>query len=191
MFHKVKTLLEKSLSPGLFGHCTRVADCAAELASREGLSADTLRLAGLLHDCARELPLQEQRKLVEEDGIEVDTSVFNSTDLLHSYAGSVLARKQYGIESDTIIRAVRSHTLGCEDPTTADVIVFLADKIEPARGYDGVEEVRELAQTDCFLAAMKFCEIRDEFLREKGVSPHPVTEKFRAALVCLTRKALK
>ncbi len=51
--------LKNMLTEARFYHCLRVAEEAQRLASRWGEEESKLYIAGLLHDCARDLPYQE------------------------------------------------------------------------------------------------------------------------------------
>ena len=51
-----RKLLESRLKPSRYRHSLGVADTAAFLAGRFGVDVEQARLAGLLHDCAREFP---------------------------------------------------------------------------------------------------------------------------------------
>ena len=62
----IKKDLEKRLSKKRFIHSSGVADSAVKLAKRYGADPGQALLAGWIHDCAKELSLQDMQKIVED-----------------------------------------------------------------------------------------------------------------------------
>ena len=48
----------------------------------------------------------------------------------HAPAGAILAKEEFNICDDEILSAIRWHTLGKEDMTDFEKIIYLADKME-------------------------------------------------------------
>ena len=68
--------------------------------------------------------------------------------------GAVVAEREFGVRDPNVLSAIRCHTTGKVGMLPLDMIVYLADKIEPSRrSYPALEKVRELAQSD-LVAAM-------------------------------------
>ena len=94
--------------------------------------------------------------------------------LLHAKIGADMVKKKYGFTRE-MQEAIKHHTVGNEYMSMLDKIVFVADKIDETREFDGVEELRELAMQDidsCVLV------ILDEAIKKsinKGVLIHPNT----------------
>ena len=65
----------------------------------------------------------------------------------------IYAREHYGITDDSILSAIRYHTTGREEMTPLEKILYLADKLEPARDYSDLAELRALALKDLDAAA--------------------------------------
>ncbi|MBQ2086692.1 MAG: HD domain-containing protein, partial [Selenomonas sp.] len=71
-YESMRSLLQKSLKPSRYEHSLGVAETAAALARRFGVAEEQARVAGLLHDCAREFPNEnliaeaEARQIVVE-----------------------------------------------------------------------------------------------------------------------------
>ena len=53
--------------------------------------------------------------------------------------GAYFAEHKYGITDPEILEAIRLHSTGAPDMTELDMVVYLADLIEPGRDFDGVE----------------------------------------------------
>ena len=98
-----------------------------------GLDPVKAEAAGLLHDCAKCLPLPEMQRICREHALTQDTSLLESGNLLHSIAGAYLAGSQYHMNDPDVLQAIACHTTGKVGMTELDMAVFLADKIEPSR----------------------------------------------------------
>lgn len=135
--------LQKRLSPKRFTHSLGVAKTAVLLARQYGVDEETAYIAGLAHDCAKELPLPIMQQVVNEAGLLIDPYMLASTALLHGAAGAVVAANRYGIDDEDILEAIRVHTTGKVGMTALEKIIFLADYIEPSRTYPAVTAIRE------------------------------------------------
>jgi predicted HD superfamily hydrolase involved in NAD metabolism len=126
---ELKEMLGKNINPRLLCHCIGTMEEAERIALKYGADPEKAKKAGLLHDCAK-------------------SKGSDSDNLLHSKKGAQLARTLYNIDDDEILDAIRFHTTGREGMTLLEKIIFIADKIEPSRNYEGVEELRSLAYKD-------------------------------------------
>ena len=125
--------MEKELGYGRFIHSLGVADIAAGLAMRYGIDQDRAFLAGILHDCAKCMSLSKMRKVCEKAGMELSSFERESTALLHSKAGCVLARTRYGVTDEDLLNAIAYHTTGRPAMSLLEKIIFTSDYIEPGR----------------------------------------------------------
>jgi predicted HD superfamily hydrolase involved in NAD metabolism len=174
---KAIRLLKASVSPELFCHCESVAAMAAALANELHCNVNNARLAGWLHDCARELQPEELLRRAVSYGIEVDDISRCQPVLLHAPLGAAVAR-EWGIIDAEVLAAIEHHTLGKPGMTLLECIVYVADKIEPGRTYPGVDILREKVRMD-FRTGL--CEIAGQsiyFLLKKKQVIHPTTIAF-------------
>ena len=125
-------------------HTLNVGYLSAELAVRFGADPDKALIAGALHDCAKELDIDSQREMAAD----YCGDLFTDKKLLHSPAGAVFARDGFGEKDREILDAICYHTTGRGSMSALEKIVYLADKIEPARTYMDLEPIREIVKTD-------------------------------------------
>lgn len=183
-YDEMRAILEQRLSPGRYRHSLGVADTAAALARRFGMSEERARVAGLLHDCARayetaQLPAEARRRGIPVGKIEAAMPL-----LLHAYVGAYLIYEVYGVDDAVVAQAVWRHTVGGENMTALDKIVYFADMIEPSRAYPEVEKLRELART-ASLDEMVLAGLTESvrFVIQKGGLLHPDTIAARNELI--------
>ena len=102
--------------------------------------------------------------------------------------GAVVAEREFGVRDPNVLSAIRCHTTGKVGMLPLDMIVYLADKIEPSRrSYPALEKVRELAQSD-LVAAMRYSlESTLAYVRTQKTTPHPTTQRVArlAGAACL------
>lgn len=155
-------------------HTINVGLLSAKYAYIHGADVDKALIAGLLHDCAKELEPQVQRDYAKERSGDT----FADKKLLHSPAGAVFAKKRFDVDDEDILNAITYHTTGHGGATLLDKIVFLADKLEPARTYTDLTEMREVALSDID-AALRLCvgAVRKKF-ETQGRDIHPKTLEF-------------
>ena len=170
--------LSSSMSLKRFTHTLCVAYAARQLARLHGEDEEKAALAGLLHDCAKGMDLKTMQAYVKSLGLKVDKDIFSSGALLHSLAGAHLARQEYGVEDRAVLAAIENHTLGNVPMSKLDMIVYLADKIEPDReNYPGLEEIRRLAQRDLKDALLLSFERTGSYVKERGNVLHPASAR--------------
>ena len=146
----IKKDLKESIGEKLYIHCVNVMNTAVDLAIFYKIDVDKTRIAGFLHDCGK---------------------LFNKKigNLEHASLGAKIAKDKYEIEDKEIIDAILYHTTGRENMTMLEKIIYLADKIEVNRSYDGVDEIRELAYKNIDKAIMKSFESTFRYLKAKNV----------------------
>lgn len=180
---EICTALQATLKPARYTHTLGVAETAKRLAPRYGVDPVRAELAGLLHDCAKYMPIDEMRKLVRGVVPDVDAEELETVSVLHAPAGAVWAAREFGVRDRGILSAIRKHTLGDARMSALDALIYTADFIEPNRTpFPGLEEARSLAETDVFAATRRCAELTNRHLAEQGRQAHPRTLRMLAEL---------
>jgi predicted HD superfamily hydrolase involved in NAD metabolism len=140
--------IKNSISSKRYIHSVNVSTSAAELAVHYGCDAKKAEIAGLVHDCARELNEPLLLDCLAKEEIKADEMALSVKELLHGPAAVHICRKVFLIEDQEILNAVRYHTTGRENMSLLEKIIYVADFIEPGRCFEGVDEIRGLAFED-------------------------------------------
>ena len=190
-YDEMKELLKNSLKKSRYIHSVGVADTAAFLAERFGVSVEKARIAGLLHDCAREFPNEEMEHEADKRGISYGPIEKTMPLLLHGYIGALLISEKYQVNDSEISQAIYRHTVGGEKMTKLDKIIYFADMIEPSRKYPGLEELRRLSR-EASLDEMLLAGLSQSilFVTKKGHLIHPDTVLARNELILAGTKAV-
>ena len=176
-----KELLRLSLkNSNRFAHSLGVEKTAVDLARRFGVSEEKARIAGLLHDCAREFPNDQLISEAQKRGIEIDEVEFATPLLLHAPIGARLIREKYEVDDEEISQAISRHTVAARNMSDLDKIIYFADMIEPNRNYPEVDHLRELSRTvsldEMFLTGLSESIL---FIVAKNALIHPATVESR------------
>lgn len=142
---RIREALKARLSAPRFAHSVGVEMTARDMARRFGADEYVCAVAGLLHDCGRDLDEHTLRRMAREakgSGIDADTP---NAVLLHGWAGARIAAIDFGVDDPRVLSAIEHHTTGAPGMSIEDRIVCLADFIEPGRDFPGVSHLRELA----------------------------------------------
>ena len=181
---KTHTLLERAeafarsrLSKERYEHTLRVADTAEDLALAHDLDADMARLAALLHDAAREMDPEVFLNLANKWRLQVEDLERQSPKLLHGPVAAELARREFGMDNEEVLQAVRAHTTGRPGMGPLALVLYVADKIEPARDYPSVGRLRKLAGEDLNEAAAESLRRAIAHNEERGKATHPASLK--------------
>ena len=160
------------LKPNRVAHVLGCRDTAVRLARHYGVNETHAARAALLHDITKALDGPLQLTLCRGYGIVLDDFSFQNLKTLHALTGSVAAERIFG-EDKPVVDAIRSHTTGKADMNLLEKIIYVADYMEPNRDFEGVEQMRELADTDITAALRMGLNMTVELLikQNRAVSP--------------------
>ena len=178
-------LLKQSLKPGRYIHSVNTMKEAVSLAGYYGEDRELAAVAGLLHDCAKNLKDEETLEYCRTYGIELNELEKRQVFLMHGEVGAILAREKYEVDNKIVLNAIRYHTTGYSEMSMLDKIIFLADYIEPGRTHSEVDNVRKLAYEDINKALIgSFDNIIKYVIHQKGLI-HPNTIEARNNILML------
>ncbi len=172
---EITEYLKNNLSEKRFAHCMGVAKTAKSLAEMWGADSSSAFLAGLVHDCAKEVSYNTAIEKLTESGYAFDGTEKEFAMLIHAPCGAVLAKELFEIEDTEILNAVRYHTVGRPHMTVLEKIIYVADFIEPNRSFKEAEALRKLAFEDLDKAVLREADIVIKFNIDRGKAVHPHT----------------
>jgi nicotinate-nucleotide adenylyltransferase len=146
----VAVYLKKRLDNAKYRHTLGVASVAAALAVKHGADPRRARLAALIHDLGRVIPVAAYSPYFGRARIagmpSKETAAVNPF-LLHSFVSAILAQKIFGIKDKAVLNAAARHTLGCpsKSSTVYDDIIYVADAVAPDRRFPGIDAIRRAA----------------------------------------------
>lgn len=127
---------------GTVATAAQLADCYAPVESAR------VRLAGWIHDVARDWDDARLLAAAEDYGLEVTPVDRAEPVLLHGAVGYALAAEQFGMNDALLREACALHTTGAPGLSTAAKIVFIADLAEPTRRHKRALRLRAIMFDD-------------------------------------------
>ncbi len=164
--------LKKRLTKKRYIHSLHVANLARELAERFGEDIDKAYLAGILHDCAKNIPYEDSIKLCEEFKIELNAVEKKNPVLVHAPLGAEIAKRDFGVLDLDIYNAIKNHTVGRSGMSKLEKIIYVSDVTEKSRSFDGVEKIREALLRDLDKAVLMSLEYSLRFNLKRGSLIH-------------------
>ncbi|MBQ5390228.1 MAG: bis(5'-nucleosyl)-tetraphosphatase (symmetrical) YqeK [Clostridia bacterium] len=102
-----------------------------------------MRISALLHDITKEYDVKRQLQIFTEFGIIFDNVMLASPKVFHAHTAALLIPREFPEFADAeVISAVRKHTTGCADMSVMDMLIYLADYIEPTRKFADCKTLR-------------------------------------------------
>ena len=146
-----RAALAKLVTPARYRHSLATARLALELAPSAGVPPQQAALAGLLHDCARDLSPAALaaycRKRVPQTPL-LKEIIKEAPVLLHTCAGAARARELFGVTDPEVLEAIELHAAGAPGMGPLARLIYLCDLAAPGRGFPESGLVRELAFKD-------------------------------------------
>ncbi|MDO7788262.1 bis(5'-nucleosyl)-tetraphosphatase (symmetrical) YqeK [Desulforamulus aquiferis] len=175
--------LELIMPEERFRHSVGVAQTAEKLALKYNADPDKARLAGLLHDVARDFDDNEMLARAKKAELQISEFGFAMPILLHGPIGAIMAGEEFGITDQEILNAIALHTVGSEYMSQLDKILFVADKIEPNRKFKNVDIIRQQVEMDLDLALISCFDESIRYALKIGCLLHPTSIKARNELL--------
>lgn len=157
---------------------------AEELATIYNVDVENTRLAGLLHDIAKEMTEEESLKYVAENSIAIDDIEKINVSILHGKIGADIAKKKYGV-NEQIQKAIQYHTETNPNMDTLAKIIYVSDKIEKNRKSEkfDLEYERNLAKEDIDAAVLFIIDASIKKVIKKGKLLHPTIVETRNKII--------
>ena len=127
-----------------FSHILGVERCAVSL-GKIFLpdNVDELAAAALLHDVTKEIPTDSQIKMLEESGFDLTEEDKSTEGVLHSFTAPIVIKRDFPqFATKNVLLAVGNHTVGRENMSVFEKIIFISDYAEDTRCYESCKEVR-------------------------------------------------
>ncbi|MGL6064281.1 MAG: bis(5'-nucleosyl)-tetraphosphatase (symmetrical) YqeK [Fusobacteriaceae bacterium] len=183
LIEKLNFELKNRVSKGRYDHTIRVLEQGKIFAKKYNILESRVEIAILLHDFCKEMSSFQLNEICKNKKFSEILGYEKSSEILHGFAASVYGEEKFGIKDEDILNAVKYHTIGRENMSVIEKIVYLSDGIESGRNYPAVEEIRLLSK-DSIDAAI-ICEVDNKikYLTKKNMHIHTNTLKMRDYMV--------
>lgn len=168
-------LIQSKQNEKRFTHSLGVAAMALHLAKTYGADPEKALVAGLCHDITKQIPLEEQEKILRDAQYPGDKEFWEQPQLWHAVSGSYVLRGligEYPELDEEICTACCLHTVGKPAMSKLEAVVYLADMMEPSRVWNGVEKLRAAADISLEGGVALSYKMTLEHLGKNGVPVH-------------------
>ena len=177
-FEKAKIKLMSAVSPKRFKHIMGVVKEAERLSDIWNGDRKKVRVAALLHDCAKGIPQDISLSLCRQYGVNLDEDTLKSPKVIHQFLGEALAKAEYGVSDKEILNAIKYHTTGRENMSITEKIVFCADYTEENRKiHEDLKMARILVDEDLDKAVHFILQSTVDFVKKNNSFLHSLSEK--------------
>ncbi len=178
---QIKDELEKRLTEKRKQHCYYVSEWAGKIAGYDGYSVEKAILAGLLHDVAKQIPVEKLLEMALTNGLIVTTAERNNPHSLHGRVGAVIAEKEFGVTDKEILAAIAYHS-GRPGMGRLEKIVFLSDYMQKLFSW-GVDISPIVKDNGLDAAIMKVMHHVIKYCVDKDIQDEKTFETFDAILL--------
>ncbi len=141
---KLREAIKTRMSEKRFSHTLGVEKCAERLGNLIlPHKTNELRAAALLHDISKEMPIEEQFGILNENAFPLTDEDKETLGVIHSFSAPYVIKDSFSdFATEDILSAVFNHTLGCDRMSTFDKIIFVSDYAEQTRAFESCIAVR-------------------------------------------------
>lgn len=147
MEETIKNDIKQLLSEERYEHSIRTSIKAVELAKKWNEDEKIAEITALAHDMAKEMTKEQYIEYAKKYEINLSEEDILIGVNLHGIIAAKMCKEKY-VFSEEMCNAISYHTTGRVNMTLLDKIIYVADKIEDGREYEGIEELRKLAFID-------------------------------------------
>ncbi|WP_407887607.1 bis(5'-nucleosyl)-tetraphosphatase (symmetrical) YqeK [Levilactobacillus sp. N40-8-2] len=164
--------IAEQLRPKRFQHVLRVEQTALELAATNGVDAEKASIGGLIHDYAKQRPDADFIAAIKTYHLDADLLNYGNA-IWHGLVGAELIKRELHIYDEDVLNAVRHHTTGDVYMTPLEQVVYMADYLEPARDFPGVDEARKITSNNLGAGVAYQAQHTLQYLVENGLPVYP------------------
>lgn len=177
LIHKIDKYLKKHLDKKRYIHTLGVAYTATSLAMIHDVNVERAYIAGLLHDSAKCMETVKKLRKCEKYNVSVSEFEKENPFLLHGKVGAILAEQKFDIDDQDIFNAITFHTTGRPKMSKLEMIIYIADYIEPnRRPIPRIDEIRKLAFVNLEDTMVAILENTLSYLKASGSAIDPMSK---------------
>lgn len=143
LFDEMRGRLKDRVKPSRYMHSLGVSQTAEQLARIYGVDEDDAAIAGLLHDWDKARPVSELRDICKKYKLAGKHVRKRIPGILHSFTAPMSLKSEFPQLTQSQLQAIGRHTCGAEDMEPLDMVVFIADIIEPGRDFPDIDVLRD------------------------------------------------
>lgn len=133
----LSSIIQSHMSEKRYLHSLSVALLCQDLAQAHGLDEKLAYRMGLVHDLCKQMPLAKAKIWMK---YHMPEHMDEPCAIWHGYIGAYEVSHHLAIDNKQIIHAIYHHVKG-NNHGDYNRILYIADKLDPSRGYDSSKEI--------------------------------------------------
>lgn len=183
-FKELKEIVKSKMSLKRYTHTLGVVEMSEKLAKTYNADIEKCKVAALLHDICKEMDMEYIKNICKNNFMnELSEEDLENNEILHGFAGAYYVKNELGINDKEILSAIKYHTVGAENMTSVEKIVYIADAIEYGRNYPSVVKIREETFKNLDRGILMEIEHKEKYLESIGKKSHPNTDKLKKEIL--------
>ena len=183
-FKELKEIVKSKMSLKRFTHTLGVVEMSEKLAKTYNADIEKCKVAALLHDICKEMDMEYIKNICKDNFMnELSEEDLENNEILHGFAGAYYVKNELGINDKEILSAIKYHTIGAENMTSVEKIVYIADAIEYGRNYPSVVKIREETFKNLDRGILMEIEHKEKYLESIGKKSHPNTDELTKEII--------
>ncbi|MDR2867810.1 MAG: bis(5'-nucleosyl)-tetraphosphatase (symmetrical) YqeK [Acholeplasmatales bacterium] len=164
-----KILVDFHHDPLRYQHLLNVQELGVKLARKYGASIYKVKTACLLHDITKDESLEFHKYYTDP----LDFAQYqHSIGILHSFSGANFIKSKFKIKDQTILYAIKAHTIGSTDHNLTSMILYVSDIGEKSRSYSDALQIRNTAlNVGLNEAVLMAINLKTNYLIKNGKTP--------------------
>lgn len=134
----LETIVSCRMKEKRWKHTCSVAKLAAQIAKANHLNDKQAYIAGMFHDIAKEMDAQKARIIMQTHFPQYLDKPFA---IWHQWISRYVSEHEYLIDDEFVLDAIEHHTTGSIHISPVGKCVYVADKLDPLRGYDSTHQI--------------------------------------------------
>jgi len=172
MIDDIISYLKENISNYRYDHIIKVKNMAIKLGLIYGLDLNKLEISALLHDSAKDMSKEELVRICRKNNL-LNEDDYDYLCILHPAVGAFIAKSKFKIEDEDILNGILYHTTGRANMSLFEKVIFIADKVEEGRDFEGALELRSMAFKDLDETIISYFNMELIRLISKGRCIHP------------------
>ena len=183
-FKELKEIVKSKMSLKRYTHTLGVVEMSEKLAKTYNADIEKCKVAALLHDICKEMDMEYIKNICKNNFMnELSEEDLENNEILHGFAGAYYVKNELGINDKEILSAIKYHTVGAENMTSVEKIVYIADAIEYGRNYPSVVKIREETFKNLDRGILMEIEHKEKYLESIGKKSHPNTDELKKEII--------
>ena len=144
IFDDARLKLEQRLTEARMLHSISTAETAQAMALIYDVNPEHALVAGLLHDWDKKYPDAQMIERAQMFGITLTDDSYQLLPVLHAQTAAMALSREYPDLPPEIIQAISRHSSAAIEMSDLDMIIYVADMLEPLRQTPQIADLRAL-----------------------------------------------